>query len=45
MDRIDVVIVGSGIAGITTAYYLKKNQPNLTYVIIEALRLQNNGTP
>ena len=36
MDRVDVVIVGSGIAGITTAYYLQKNHPNLTYVIIEA---------
>ena len=36
MNKIDVVIIGSGIAGITTAYYLQKNFPNLTYVIIEA---------
>ncbi|MDC0128365.1 NAD(P)/FAD-dependent oxidoreductase [Methylophilaceae bacterium] len=36
MNKIDVVIVGSGIAGITTAYYLQKNHPNITYVIIEA---------
>ena len=36
MNKIDVVIIGSGIAGLTTAYYLQKNFPNLTYVIIEA---------
>jgi len=36
MKKIDVVIIGSGIAGLTTAYYLQKNFPNLSYVIIEA---------
>ena len=36
MNKIDVVIIGSGIAGLTTAYYLQKNIPDLTYKIIEA---------
>ncbi|MDA0872659.1 MAG: NAD(P)/FAD-dependent oxidoreductase [Proteobacteria bacterium] len=36
MNKIDVVIIGSGIAGLTTAYYLQKNFPDLTYKIIEA---------
>ena len=36
MDKIDVVIIGAGIAGITTAYYLQENFPNITYKIIES---------
>lgn len=36
MDNFDVIIVGSGIAGLTTAYFLQKDFPNLTYKIIEA---------
>ena len=36
MDKIDVIIIGAGIAGITTAYYLQKNFPNITYKIIES---------
>ena len=36
MKEIDVVIIGAGIAGITTAYYLQKNFPNITYKIIES---------
>ena len=35
-NQIDVVIIGAGIAGITTAYYLQKNFPNLKYKIIES---------
>ena len=36
MNKIDVIIIGSGIAGITTAYYLRKNLPHISYKIIEA---------
>ena len=36
MDKVDVVIIGSGIAGISSAYYLQKNFPDLTYKVIEA---------
>jgi monooxygenase len=36
MDKIDVIIIGAGIAGITSAYYLQKNFPNITYKIIES---------
>jgi len=36
MKKIDVIIIGSGIAGITTAYYLQKKFPNISYKIIEA---------
>ena len=35
-DKIDVIIIGAGIAGITTAYYLQKNFPDITYKIIES---------
>jgi len=41
--KIDVVIIGAGIAGITTAYYLQKNFPNITYKIIES-RIDLGGT-
>ena len=34
--KIDVIIIGSGIAGITSAYYLQKNFPNLSYKIIDS---------
>ena len=44
MDKkIEVVIIGAGIAGITTAYYLQKNFPNITYKIIES-RTDLGGT-
>ena len=36
MSQSDVVIIGAGIAGIASAYYLQKNFPNLSYRIIES---------
>ena len=36
MDKIDVIIIGAGIAGITSAYYLRKNFPDLKFKIIES---------
>jgi cation diffusion facilitator CzcD-associated flavoprotein CzcO len=37
IEQFDTVIVGAGIAGITTAYYLNKERPTSSYVILEAL--------
>ena len=39
MDKTDVIIIGAGIAGIASAYYLKKNFPNLSYRIIESKKM------
>lgn len=36
MDNIDVIIIGAGIAGIQTAYYLQKKCPHLSYKILES---------
>tara|TARA_A100001011_G_scaffold381608_1_gene450368 strand:+ start:131 stop:1453 length:1323 start_codon:yes stop_codon:yes gene_type:complete len=36
MEEIDVIVIGAGIAGITTAYYLKDKFPNINYKIIES---------
>ena len=41
--KIDVIIIGAGIAGITTAYYLQESFPNITYKIIES-RIDLGGT-
>ena len=35
-DNIDVIIIGAGIAGITTAYYLQKNFPGVNYKILDS---------
>lgn len=35
-DHLDVLIVGAGISGIGSAYYLQERQPNKSYAIIEA---------
>lgn len=34
-NNIDVCIIGSGIVGLSAAFYLKKNNPNLKVVILE----------
>ena len=34
-NNIDVCIIGSGIVGLSTAYYLKKNNPELKVIILE----------
>ena len=36
INNVDVIIIGAGIAGISSAYYLQKNFPHLKYKIIEA---------
>ena len=36
MDKTDIVIIGAGIAGITSAYYLQTKFPNLKFKIIES---------
>ncbi len=35
MGRHDVVIVGAGIVGLTSAYYLKKNNPDLSILVVD----------
>lgn len=40
----DVCIVGAGISGLSTAYWLKKEDPNLKIVIIDKSTLGNGAT-
>lgn len=40
----DVVVVGGGIAGISTAYWLKKMKPDLRIIILEAQTLAQGAT-
>lgn len=34
-ERFDVVIIGAGIVGLTSAYYLKKNNPDLSVAVVD----------
>ena len=43
MEKIDIVIIGAGIAGIASAYYLQKNFPNIKLKILES-RSRVGGT-
>ena len=36
INNVDVIIIGAGIAGISSAYYLQKNFPDLKYIITES---------
>ena len=36
MEKIDIVIIGAGIAGIASAYYLQENFPNIRFKILES---------
>ena len=36
MEKIDIVIIGAGIAGIASAYYLQRNFPNIKFKILES---------
>ena len=42
-DSVDVLIVGAGVSGIGTAYYLQRDHPGRSYVILEA-RGASGGT-
>lgn len=35
-NQYDIVIIGAGVAGLTAAYTLKKTDPNLRILILEA---------
>jgi monooxygenase len=43
VESVDVLIVGAGISGIGCAYYLQREHPERTYVILEA-RAASGGT-
>jgi protoporphyrinogen oxidase len=35
IDILDIIIIGSGISGLYSAYNIKKNNPNITFLILE----------
>ena len=35
-DYYDVIVVGAGLSGLSSAYFMKKKYPNLKFLIIEA---------
>ncbi|KAG2481955.1 hypothetical protein HYH03_019088 [Edaphochlamys debaryana] len=40
----DVVIIGGGIAGVSTAYHLRKSRPDLQVVLLESRQLSHGAT-
>jgi glycine/D-amino acid oxidase-like deaminating enzyme len=43
-SKVEVAIVGSGITGISTAYHLLQEQPNLSVTVLEARTLTSGAT-
>lgn len=43
-QEFDVVIIGAGIAGVSTAYWLRKNDPDLKIALVEKNRLAFGAT-
>jgi gamma-glutamylputrescine oxidase len=42
--RVDYAVVGAGLAGLATAYYLRRSNPDATVVILEAGRIGSGAT-
>ncbi len=43
-DRVDVLVVGAGLAGTATAYYLAANRPDLQVMLVEASQVGLGAT-
>lgn len=44
MSEYDVIVIGAGIIGLSTAYYLKSQNANLNVLIVERLRAAGQGS-
>ncbi|MFN8198631.1 MAG: FAD-binding oxidoreductase [Nakamurella multipartita] len=42
--RVDYVVVGAGLAGLAAAYFLRRNRPDATVVVLEANRVGSGAT-
>jgi flavin-dependent dehydrogenase len=42
-DEVDVVIVGAGVAGLSAGYQLRKKDPSIRVLVLEAKGWQING--